>query len=445
MRLTTRVGLAGGAVVCVALAVASLVIYPTVAANLGRQLDNSLVETAGQGPTIIGQLKQKYADSPASGPTDSPVDLGSTLVQFVTDPGSGTPNASFIPVTTRDVDVVTGAEPAYFQNAKYGGTDYRVYTAVMPRLRDTLVRVARPLSDQALILGWLAVLLIVLTFVGGVLAAFGARLVATRVLRPVRMLTDTVEHVTRTQDLSARVNLAGQDEISRLGRSFAAMMSALDSSVRAQRQLVADASHELRTPLTSLTTNLELLAEDNRDPEAPALVRDAIDQAAELRSLVNNLIDLARYGKDTARTEDTRLDLVAAAVVDRARTRPTAPEFTTDLSPCLVHVDPDAIERAIGNLVDNAVKWSPPGGRVHVTVAGGEFTIVDEGPGIEMADVPFVFDRFYRSAQARSMPGSGLGLAIVRQVVETHGGQVAAQPLDHGLCMRFRLPPCPPS
>ena len=108
-----------------------------------------------------------------------------------------------------------------------------------------------------------------------------------------------------------------------------------------------------------------------------------------------------------------------------------------------MHVDPDAIERAIGNLVDNAVKWSPPGGAVMITVANGEFSITDEGPGIPAADLPFVFDRFYRSTQARSMPGSGLGLAIVRQVVETHGGQVAAEPLDRGLRMRFRLPVVP--
>ncbi|NUS65045.1 MAG: HAMP domain-containing histidine kinase, partial [Saccharothrix sp.] len=291
----------------------------------------------------------------------------------------------------------------------------------------------------------LAVLLIALTSVGGRVAALAARLAARRVLRPVRVLTDAVEHVTATRDLSARVDLTGRDEIGRLGRSFAAMMTELDVSVHAQRQLVADASHELRTPLTSLTTNLELLAEDDglRDPEAPVLVRAAIGQAGELRSLVNDLIDLARYGEDTARTEDTRLDLVAGAVVAKAAARAGAPRFETALTPCLVHVDPDAIERAVGNLVDNAVKWSPQGGRVLVTVADGEFTITDEGPGIPPADVPFVFDRFYRSAQARSMPGSGLGLAIVRRVVETHGGEVAAQPLDRGVRLRLRLPVVP--
>jgi signal transduction histidine kinase len=442
MTLRTRVGLAGGAVVLLALAVASLVIYPTVQANMHRQIDDSLVQTVGQSETIARQLKQKIADSGYTAPIDSPVDLGSTLVQFLSAPVFPGSNKAFIDVTDRDANVAEGTEPAYFQDTSYDSVDYRVYTAQMPKSPGTLIRVARPLGAEMAVLTTLAALLIVLTLLGGLVATLGARLAARRVLRPVRVLTDAVEHVTATQDLTARIDLTGRDEIGRLSRSFATMMTALDASVHAQRQLVADASHELRTPLTSLTTNLELLADGDgvNDPEAPALVREAIDQAGELRSLVNNLVDLARYGKDTARTEDTRLDLVAETVIARATTRAAAPRFESALSPCMVHVDPDAIERAIGNLVDNAVKWSPPGGQVLITVADGEFSITDEGPGIPWEDLPFVFDRFYRSTQARSMPGSGLGLAIVRQVVETHGGKVAAEPLDRGVRMRFSLP-----
>ncbi|HEU5107937.1 MAG TPA: HAMP domain-containing sensor histidine kinase, partial [Micromonosporaceae bacterium] len=292
--------------------------------------------------------------------------FGSTLVQFVSPDLFTASGNAFLDVTDRDVRVALGTERPYFQDARYRGADYRVYTAPMPDSRGALVRVARKLSDQAAVLTGLAVLLISLTLAGGLLAALAGRLAARRVLRPVRVLTDAVEHVTATQDLTARVDLTGRDEIGRLGRSFATMMSAVDASVQAQRHLVADASHELRTPLTSLTTNLELLADGDglRDPEAPVLVREAIDQARELRSLVNNLVDLARYGKDTARAEDTRLDLVVETVLARAATRAAPPRFESVLSPCLVHVDPDAIERAIGNLVDNAVKWSPPGGRV---------------------------------------------------------------------------------
>jgi two-component system, OmpR family, sensor histidine kinase MprB len=440
--LRTRVGLAGGAVVLVALAIASVIVYLTVGPNLRRQLDDSLVQAVEQSPAVARQLKQKNAASGEPGPIDTPVDLGSTLLQFVTPPLYPGSNQAFIDVTKRDVAVAEGLEPAYFQDATHRGVAYRVYTAPVPGSRDTLVRTARPLDDVSGVLTGLAALLVALTVAGGLVAALGARLAASRVLRPVRVLTDAVEHVTATRDLSARVDLTGRDEIGRLGRSFAAMMTELDTSVHAQRRLVADASHELRTPLTSLTTNLELLAEDGglRDPEAPTLVRAAITQVGELRSLVNDLIDLARYGEGTARAEDTRLDLVAERVVAKASTRAAAPRFERDLAPCLVHVDPDAIERAVANLVDNAVKWSPPGGRVLVTVADGEFTITDEGPGIPPADVPFVFDRFYRSAQARSMPGSGLGLAIVRRVVETYGGEVAAEPLTRGTRLRLRLP-----
>ncbi|MFI9009300.1 ATP-binding protein [Actinosynnema sp. NPDC053489] len=442
MTLRTKVGLAGGAVVLVALAVASVVVYTTVRTDLRRRLDQSLAQTAAQSEGIAVLLKQKIGESGRDVPIDTPVDLGSTLVQFVTAPVSAGSHRAFVAVTERDVAVARGKEPAYYQDATYDGVEYRVHTAPMPGARGTLVRVARPLGDGSAALAALAALLVALTAVGGLAAALAARSVARRVLRPVRVLTDAVEHVTATRDLSARVDLTGRDEIGRLGRSFAAMMTELDASVHAQRQLVADASHELRTPLTSLTTNLELLAEDDglRDPEAPALVRSAIEQAGELRSLVNDLIDLARYGEDTARAEDTRLDLVAGTVLEKARSRAPGLRFEAALTPCLVHVDPDAIERAIGNLVDNAVKWSPPGGRVLVTAADGEFTVADEGPGIPPEDVPRVFDRFYRSTQARSMPGSGLGLAIVRRVVETHGGEVAAEPLERGVRLRLRLP-----
>jgi two-component system sensor histidine kinase MprB len=443
--LRTRVGLAGGVVVFLALAVASLVLYPVVGANLHGQVDESLVQAASQAPTVAGQLKQKAAISGGTIPINAKINLGSTLMQFISPPVLPGPSDGFLKISVQDAEVALGNQPAYFQDTSYDGVDYRVYTTPMPKSAGSLIRVARPLTDQVVTLDRLGTLLVILTVAGGVLAGLGGRLVAGRVLRPVRVLTDTVEHVTVTQDLGVRVDLTGRDEIGRLGRSFATMMTALDQAVHTQRQLIADASHELRTPLTSLTTNLELLADGRglRDPEAPMLVREAIDQAGELRSLVNDLIDLARYGKETARTEDVRLDLVAEAVISRASARASAPRFESALSPCLVHVDPDAIERAVGNLVDNAVKWSPPCGRVLVTVADGEFSVSDEGPGIPAADLPFVFGRFYRSAQARSMPGSGLGLAIVRQVVETHGGTVTAEPLERGVRLRFTLPVVP--
>ncbi|HMG63315.1 MAG TPA: HAMP domain-containing sensor histidine kinase, partial [Streptosporangiaceae bacterium] len=356
------------------------------------------------------------------------------------------PTDGFVPVSDADVRMAAGDSPASFSDAAYNGIQYRVYTAPLPGAGDALVRTAVPQSLVGDALGQLRLLLAALVTGGTLLSALGARLAAGRVLRPVRRLTETVEQVTATQDLSAVVEARGRDEIARLARAFATMMTTLDGSVQAQRRLVADASHELRTPLTSLTTNLELL-EDGRglaDPQAPVLVGDALRQAGELTGLVNDLVDLGRYGRSGSHTEDARLDLLAERATARAAARTSRVQFHTELEQCLVHVDPDAVERAIGNLVDNAVKWSPDGGRVLVRVdTCGSLSVSDQGPGIPAADLPFVFDRFYRSPAARSLPGSGLGLAIVRQIAETHGGQVTAEALEQGVRLRLRLPVAP--
>jgi two-component system sensor histidine kinase MprB len=260
------------------------------------------------------------------------------------------------------------------------------------------------------------------------------------VLRPVGRLTETVERIRATGDLSAPIETPGQDEISRLGQAFAAMTAALDESVGAQRRLVADASHELRTPLTSLTTNLELLAEQPNDPNAPALAAAALAEAGELRVLINDLVDLARYGQASFHIEDVRLDLVAERVAARAADRAPGIRYELDCRPTLVRGDQDALERAIGNLVDNALKWSPPGGRIRISAAGGTVEVSDDGPGIPAEDLPYIFDRFYRSASARALPGSGLGLAIVRRIADMHDGTVEAIPLQHGVKFRISVP-----
>jgi two-component system sensor histidine kinase MprB len=166
------------------------------------------------------------------------------------------------------------------------------------------------------------------------------------------------------------------------------------------------------------------------------LAAEALAQAAELTTLVNDLVDLARYGEAAVHTEDVRLDLVAQRVIAR---RPATFDLTAQ--PTLVHGDPDALERAVANLVDNAVKWSPPDGLIRISVAAGVLEVADSGPGIPERDLPFVFDRFYRSSAARALPGSGLGLAIVRQVAEAHGGTAEALPHHGGARLRLTLPP----
>jgi two-component system sensor histidine kinase MprB len=300
------------------------------------------------------------------------------------------------------------------------------------------VRTAIPESDPEPTLRALAWLLAGSTVAAGLLAALVSRLAARRVLGPVHRLTDAVERIRATGDLASPIPADGRDEIGRLGAAFAAMTAALDGSVGAQRRLVADASHELRTPLTSLTVNLELLAENLADAQAPLLAAEALDQVGELKALVNDLVDLARFGQPAFHTEDVRLDLVAERVAARAARRGIACDLAGE--PTLVHGDPDALERAVANLVDNAMKWSPPDGRVRITVRAGVVDVADDGPGIPDSDLAHVFDRFYRSPTARAHPGSGLGLAIVRQVAEAHGGTAEAVPSPSGARLRLTLP-----
>ena len=433
MSLRTRVAIAVGVVVFGALAIVAAVVYPAVGANLRGQNDASLVRVAKEAPTIATKLKK------ARTPLGQLVPFGSTQLQIVPDAAAG-PTNGFVGITDHDVQVADGNAKPYFQDEAYRGIDYRIYTTQFPGNPGVLVRVAQPTSNATstqTALGWL---LAVLVPVGAIIAAAIARLAAGRVLRPVGRLTETVERIRATGDLSAPIETPGHDEISRLGQAFAAMTAALDESVGAQRRLVADASHELRTPLTSLTTNLELLAERPDDPNAPALIAAALAEAGELRVLINDLVELARDGQASFHIEDVRLDLVAERVAARAADRAPGLVYELDCRPTMVRGDPDALERAIGNLVDNALKWSPPGGRIRISAAAGTVEVSDDGPGIPADDLPYIFDRFYRSATARALPGSGLGLAIVRRIADTHHGTVEAIPLQQGVKFRLSMP-----
>ena len=273
-------------------------------------------------------------------------------------------------------------------------------------------------------------LLLILITLGGVAIASGLGLAVSRAaLTPVRRLTDATERVTETGDLSERIPVGGQDELSRLASSFNTMLAALEESDRAKRQLVSDASHELRTPLTSLRTNIEVLARDRKMPdgERETLLNDVVSQLSEMTALVTELVELARGENQPEESEEVRLDLLVDEVVARARRDFPQVEFVTDLEPSELHGVPNTIARAVSNLLDNAAKWSPPGGKVEVAVRDGQVIVRDHGPGIEEHDLPYVFDRFYRAPAARKLPGSGLGLAIVKQVAEAHGGGVGAE------------------
>jgi signal transduction histidine kinase len=432
MSLRNRIAIAVGVVVLCALAVVAAVVYLAVGANLRGQNDESLVQVAQNAPTIAAKLKR-------TGTLGQLVPFGSTQLQILPDAVAG-PTNGFVAITDQDVQVASGKDNPYFHDEAYGKVVYRIYTAQFPDNPGTLIRVAEPASDTAstqTALGWL---LAALVPAGAIGAAAMARLAAGRVLRPVGRLTDTVERIRATGDLNAPIETPGQDEVSRLGQAFAAMTAALGESVSAQRRLVADASHELRTPLTSLITNLELLAEQPDDPSVPALAAAALAEASELHRLINDLVELARDGRASFHIEDVRLDLVAERVAARAASRTPGLRHEFDCLPTLVRGDPDALERAIGNLVDNALKWSPPDGRILISAANGTVEVSDDGPGIPADDLPHIFDRFYRSATARSLPGSGLGLAIVRRIADMHHGTAEAIPLQQGMKFRISLP-----
>ena len=328
----------------------------------------------------------------------------------------------------------------FIANADVQGSHVRVIT--FPYQPGYAVQIARPLDETDRALSRIKFLLFFIA-AGGVLVAAGLGLAVSRTaLAPVRRLTRATETVTETRDLSERIDVDGNDELARLGTSFNAMLAALEESDRARSQLIADASHELRTPLTSLRTNIEVLASDRRLPpgERERLLTDVIEQLGEMTTVISELIELARGEEHRVQPEDVRLDLITAGAVERTRRNRPGVEFKTDLHESLVYGVPETLDRALGNLLDNAAKWSPPNGEIEVAVRDAEVTVRDHGPGIDDEDLPYVFDRFYRATSARVLPGSGLGLAIVRQVAQAHGGTVVAERAEGGgTLMRFRL------
>jgi two-component system sensor histidine kinase MprB len=345
-----------------------------------------------------------------------------------------------LPVTAGVRAVANGGRGRHFENGSVQGVPVR--QLVVPMTNGAALQVLVPISDTQAALRRIRNLVLALALAGiGFAAALGL-VVARTALLPVRRMTETAERVAVTRDLTERIPVDRDDEVGRLAASFNQMLAALEESSRAQRQLVSDASHELRTPLTSLRTNIEVLALDRAMPDAERkrLLGDVVEQLGEMTVLIGELTELARGEEHKQAPEEVRLDLVAEDAIRRAtRNHPEVP-IVAKLDPTTVVGVPASLERAIGNLLDNAAKWSPDGAGIDVRLADGELTVRDHGPGITDADRPHVFERFYRATAARGMPGSGLGLAIVRQVAEAHGGTVTAEAAPGGgTLMRLRL------
>ncbi|MEV1083889.1 HAMP domain-containing sensor histidine kinase [Streptomyces sp. NPDC050211] len=376
-------------------------------------------------------------------------------------------SAGVLKATARDEDMAAYPEPGvrtFHNTTDTDGNDVRVRTTPLivglgPDAQvypDVALQVGLSLKATQDTLNDLALILLLVSGIGVVGAGAAGLAVARAGLRPVDKLTDAVEHVARTEDLTVRIPVEdeAEDEVARLSRSFNSMTSSLASSRDLQQQLIADAGHELRTPLTSLRTNIELLTRSEETgrpiPEADrkALLASVKAQMTELASLIGDLQELSRSeGQRGERVQVISLEDTVESALRRARLRGPELTITADLQPWYVRAEPAALERAVVNILDNAVKFSPEGSTIEVQLASGILTVRDHGPGIPAEELPHVFDRFWRSPSARALPGSGLGLSIVARTVQQAGGEVT---LGHaeggGTIATVRLPgaPTPP-
>jgi two-component system sensor histidine kinase MprB len=352
-----------------------------------------------------------------------------------------TPGGVRLPVSKQALEIARTGRGSYYGDVEVRGTHLRLHAKPSSERGHALL-VARSLEEVDGALSRLAWSLGITDAIGILLAALVGTLVARGALLPVRRMSQTAELVAETRNLGERIPVDGKDELSSFARTFNGMLDSLDTAMRSQRQLVADASHELRTPLTSLRTNIEVLRDyaELGAADRERLLRDLAREAEELSALVASIVDLARGSQRDLHLRDVELDALVDDVVERARTRFPRLEFAHRSEPTTVLGDPQELDRAVWNLVENAAKWSQAGGLVEVSTAQGEVHVRDHGRGIDPGDRPFVFDRFYRSHSARGRQGSGLGLAIVRQVAESHGGMVElAEPPDGGAAFRLAL------
>ncbi len=427
MTLRGRLTLVAAGVVAVVVALSATATYFLMRHELYAQVDTQLGIHASDLNGPFGDFSPYAGDYVAELAANGTVD-----------------NPHNIPIDAPIVGVATGKTHGFSRNVQVrAGSAGQVVTLrehVQPLSPSGAVVVARNIDyiDHDLHRLWL--ILIAVALAGVAATAILVRLASDATLAPVRRLTAAAERIAETGEPSERVPEGGKGELARLGASFNTMLASLEESLETQRRFVADASHELRTPLTSLQTNIDVLRGDIElgPQQRRALLDDLHRESQEMRSLIAGLLELARSGAEPAR-EPFQLDELVEDTLERARSRfPSVTWEETVVEPTVVDGDRDRMERAVWNLLENAGKWSGDGGTVEVALTGGELSVRDHGPGIDEEDQPLVFERFYRSAAARSMPGAGLGLSIVRGVAESHGGTVVAENAAGGGA-RFRL------
>ena len=430
---------AAGAVTTVALAITA-VAFVAIRTDLQGQLQQELADRAH---SVVHQAEQYHGHIPHGWVPTHSAGFGLTYTQVITaaggvwaPPGDG----KLLAPGPRAIAVAVGDEGSFYFSTHINRTRAMVFTA--PLALGLAIQVAEPLTSTDSEVASVGTTLAALSAVGVLVATLLGWAVARTGLAPVARLASVAEEVTLTGDPGRRVQVGRRDELGRLATSFNAMLGALQRSLEAQRRLVSDASHELRTPLASMRVNVDLLTEN---PDLPAAERQEVlarvgDQVAELSRLVASVTDLARGEPPAAERAPLRLDKVAAEALDAARRDWPKAEFIAELGPCTLDGSAERLRVAIKNVLDNAVKFGPPEGPVEVRLDDGVLTVRDHGPGIDEADLPFIFDRFYRAPSSRSAPGSGLGLAVVREIAHGHGGTITAEPAPDGgtiMCLTF--------
>lgn len=454
LTLQGRLALLTALAVVVAVVGVSTSAWLLARAELVRQVDTALTAQSAIADRLGGPLP------PGPLPAGAPLvpEAVPVLVQLV-DAGGGTSTPAgqrVLPVDDADRSLTAAPGATRLRDVELpaeSAEDEPLPVRLLTRSTEggVLLQLARPMADVQATLDRLALLLALAGTTGVLVAAFAARAVARAGLAPVGRVAAAAEEVARTTDLRAAVPVEGDDEVARVARSVNALLRALDEARQQQRQLVEDASHELRTPLTSLRSNVELLlrSEQVGTPlpvaDRAALLSDVRSQLAELGHLVTELVDLAREDSAPEPEQDVELDRLVLSAVARAQRHHPAVELLSRTEPVRLNGRRGALDRAVGNLLDNAAKFGPPGGRVDVelrTQPGcAVLEVHDRGPGVAEEEREQVFERFHRSTEARSVPGSGLGLSIVRQAARHHGGEVELLPrAGGGTTARLVLP-----
>jgi two-component system sensor histidine kinase MprB len=340
---------------------------------------------------------------------------------------AGDGGAPQLPVTSQVLNVARSGTGAFYFSASVRGTHVEVL-ALPDRTDSGALEVAVPLAQVDATLHGLVVNTLVIVGLGVLLAAAAGTLIARTAVAPILRFSRETERVAGALDQPRRLEETGAQELRGLAESFNYTLEALERSVQAQRHLIADASHELRTPLAALRSNVQIFLDADRLPvdERVELQLAIMAELDDMTQVIGDVLELARGAGPTDQTEPVELDAVVREAIERARRRTPSIHFTVDLEPTVIHNVSERVGRAVSNVIDNARKWSPPAGTIEVSLRDGVLAVRDHGPGFDERDLERVFDRFYRSAQARRAPGSGLGLAIVKQAAEARGGFAAA-------------------